>query len=143
MQISSSKPTDYSALLPSKSKLLSFRGKFSQVGKVTKIQQNKLIGLNKMGPAQLLRVNSRQMSQLETVGSSQKSSDDLVVNSLRGENRRPYSLELGQSVNGFTVKAIDDIPDFKIKAFTLEHDKTGAQYLHLDSPDMENVSHYQ
>jgi Zn-dependent M16 (insulinase) family peptidase len=34
---------------------------------------------------------------------------------------------------------MDEIADFKIKAFTLEHDKTGAQYLHLDSADMENV----
>ena len=65
--------------------------------------------------------------------------DELVVSSPRGVDRRPYSLKVGDTVSGFNLQSIDEINDFKITAYSLEHEKTKARYLHLDSSDLENV----
>lgn len=34
---------------------------------------------------------------------------------------------------------MEDLPEFRIRAFTLEHSKTGAQHLHLDSEETNNT----
>ena len=57
----------------------------------------------------------------------------------RGKNRVPYNLNVGQIVHGFKVTSIEEIPDFDIKSYKLNHEKTGAQWLHLDSSDTNNV----
>jgi hypothetical protein len=43
------------------------------------------------------------MGQLETVGSGKPTSEELVISSPRGVDRRPYDLKVGDSVHGFTV----------------------------------------
>ena len=89
----------------------------------------------------LLNIPSKKFCQMETVRTANAhESKDIVQDTPRGIHRRPYTLKVGDSVHGYTVKDIKDIPDFSLKAFTLEHDKTGAKHLHLDSADMENVS---
>ena len=57
----------------------------------------------------------------------------------RGKNRVPYNIKEGDSISGFKVTEIREISDFGIKAFSLEHESTGAKWLHLDSQDMDNV----
>mmetsp|Transcript_30089 Transcript_30089/g.39933 ORF Transcript_30089/g.39933 Transcript_30089/m.39933 type:complete len:268 (+) Transcript_30089:47-850(+) len=57
----------------------------------------------------------------------------------RGKNRVPYNLKVGQVVNGFKVLSIEAVPDFDIQAYKLEHEATGAKWLHLDSSDTDNV----
>ena len=57
----------------------------------------------------------------------------------RGKDRALYNLKVGDKVHGFEVKSIDRIEFFDINAFKLEHTETGAQWLHMDSSDMDNV----
>lgn len=45
----------------------------------------------------------------------------------------------GQEMEGFTVQQVSDIPEFQLKAIRLNHDNTGAQYLHLQRDDSNNV----
>ena len=82
------------------------------------------------------------MCQIDTLESTKKqsTSEELVINSLRGANRKPYDLKVGDTMFGFTLKSIEEVKDFNLVAYTLEHDRTGAKYLHLDTADMENVS---
>ena len=56
--------------------------------------------------------------------------------------RTGYTVKVGDQVHGFKLTAIDHIRDFNIVAYSLEHQKTGAKYLHLDTEDMENVSYF-
>ena len=64
---------------------------------------------------------------------------EMVLKSPRGKDRKQYFIKVGDQVWGFTVKGIDNIKDFNITSYKLEHEKTGAKYLHLDTEDMENV----
>lgn len=45
----------------------------------------------------------------------------------------------GHEVEGFTVQQVSNIPEFQLKAIRLNHDNTGAQYLHLQREDSNNV----
>ena len=60
-------------------------------------------------------------------------------NIVRGKHRTPYSLKVGDISHGFKLTSIDRIDAFDITAYKLEHLKTGAKWLHLDSSDMDNV----
>jgi presequence protease len=57
----------------------------------------------------------------------------------RGKNRVPYTFKVGDVVHGFKVTSIDRVEFFDINAYKLEHEATGARYLHLDCSDMDNV----
>lgn len=59
----------------------------------------------------------------------------------RGKNRVPYStwLKVGDVVHGFKLLSVERIEFFDINAYRLEHEATGARYLHLDCSDMDNV----
>ena len=48
-------------------------------------------------------------------------------------------MKKGDEVEGFKVQEIERIEFFDITAYKLEHIRTGAKYLHLDSSDMDNV----
>ncbi|KPI45555.1 Mitochondrial presequence protease [Cyphellophora attinorum] len=59
-------------------------------------------------------------------------------------SRRRYAsvaegLRPGQQLHGFTLQDIKHVPELHLTAFKLEHDKTGAQYLHVDRDDKNNV----
>jgi presequence protease len=45
----------------------------------------------------------------------------------------------GEVVNGFTVERIRTIPELHLTALQLQHDRTGAQYLHVAREDKNNV----
>ncbi|EXJ96416.1 hypothetical protein A1O1_01542 [Capronia coronata CBS 617.96] len=45
----------------------------------------------------------------------------------------------GESIHGFTVKQIKHVPELHLTALSLEHDKTGADYLHVARDDKNNV----
>ena len=49
------------------------------------------------------------------------------------------TLEVGQKLEGFEVKAITDLKQQHMVAYQLEHLKTGAKLLHLYSEDSENL----
>ena len=48
-----------------------------------------------------------------------------------------YNIKVGENIHSFKVSAIEEIPDFDIKAYTLEHFATGAKWLHFYSSDMD------
>jgi Zn-dependent M16 (insulinase) family peptidase len=60
-----------------------------------------------------------------------------ITNVPRGSDKS-YEYKVDDVVHGFRIKKIEDIHDFSIKAYTLEHEKTHARYLHLHSQDMNN-----
>ncbi|XP_018564445.1 presequence protease, mitochondrial [Anoplophora glabripennis] len=49
------------------------------------------------------------------------------------------NFQIGERYHGFQVKDLKDIPEFRIIAIHLVHEKTNAQYLHLYRNDSNNV----
>lgn len=45
----------------------------------------------------------------------------------------------GESLHGFTLKEIKHVPELHLTALSLEHEKTGAEYLHVARDDKNNV----
>lgn len=45
----------------------------------------------------------------------------------------------GEVINGFTLENIKNVPELHLTALQLQHDKTGAQYLHVAREDKNNV----
>ena len=50
-----------------------------------------------------------------------------------------HSPQLGESIHGFTLKRTKHVPELQLTAFQLEHEKTGAAYLHVARDDKNNV----
>ncbi|CAG9820876.1 unnamed protein product [Phaedon cochleariae] len=55
------------------------------------------------------------------------------------ENSDVQSFKIGEKYHGFLVKNIQNIPEFRITAIYLLHEKTQAPYLHLYRDDGNNV----
>jgi len=49
------------------------------------------------------------------------------------------TLTTGESLHGFRVLRVEQIPEIRITAYETEHEKTGAKVLHLHSDDRENL----
>ncbi|OAP56036.1 hypothetical protein AYL99_10188 [Fonsecaea erecta] len=45
----------------------------------------------------------------------------------------------GESIHGFTLREIKHVPELHLTALRLEHEKTGAEYLHVARDDKNNV----
>ena len=45
----------------------------------------------------------------------------------------------GEQLHGFTFKRAKHVPELQLTAFHLQHDKTGAEYLHVARDDKNNV----
>ena len=45
----------------------------------------------------------------------------------------------GEQLHGFTLKRTKHVPELELTAFHLEHEKTGAEYLHVARDDKNNV----
>ncbi|KIV94541.1 hypothetical protein PV10_02297 [Exophiala mesophila] len=45
----------------------------------------------------------------------------------------------GESLHGFTLREIKHVPELHLTALSLQHDKTGAEYLHVARDDKNNV----
>jgi hypothetical protein len=45
----------------------------------------------------------------------------------------------GEKLHGFTLKRTQHVPELELTAVHLEHDKTGAEYLHVARNDANNV----
>jgi len=58
---------------------------------------------------------------------------------LRTKTPNDTIFKVGQVVEGFVVKEIRPITDFQLTALRLEHQKSGADYLHIDRNDTNNV----
>ena len=46
---------------------------------------------------------------------------------------------VGEHMHGFTVKRSKHVPELELTALHLQHDKTGAEYLHVARDDKNNV----
>ena len=46
---------------------------------------------------------------------------------------------VGEKLHGFTLKRVKQVPELELTALQLEHDKTGAEYLHVARDDSNNV----
>ncbi|KAL4149302.1 hypothetical protein QTP88_003282 [Uroleucon formosanum] len=58
---------------------------------------------------------------------------------LRTKTSNDTIFEVGQVVEGFVVKEVRPVTDFQLTALRLEHQKSGADYLHIDRNDINNV----
>ncbi|XP_022167933.1 presequence protease, mitochondrial [Myzus persicae] len=58
---------------------------------------------------------------------------------LRTKTPNDTIFEVGQVVEGFVVKEVRPVTDFQLTALRLEHQKSGADYLHIDRNDTNNV----
>ncbi|KAF2266325.1 mitochondrial presequence protease [Lojkania enalia] len=64
-----------------------------------------------------------------------------------GLSRRSYASitdasnfpKVGEQLHGFTLKRVKQVPELELTALQLQHDKTGAEYLHLARDDSNNV----
>jgi hypothetical protein len=45
----------------------------------------------------------------------------------------------GEKLHGFTLKRTKHVPELQLTALHLQHDKTGAEYMHLARDDKNNV----
>lgn len=45
----------------------------------------------------------------------------------------------GEKLHGFTLQRIKQVPELELTALHLQHDKTGAEYLHIARDDANNV----
>ncbi|KAF2645935.1 hypothetical protein P280DRAFT_132242 [Massarina eburnea CBS 473.64] len=65
----------------------------------------------------------------------------------RGRQARGYAAvtglpafpSVGEQLHGFTLKRLKQVPELELTALELQHDKTGAQYLHIARDDANNV----
>jgi hypothetical protein len=46
---------------------------------------------------------------------------------------------VGEQLHGFTLKRVKQVPELELTALELQHDKTGAEYLHIAREDANNV----
>jgi hypothetical protein len=46
---------------------------------------------------------------------------------------------VGEQLHGFTLKRVKQVPELELTALELEHNKTGAEYLHIARDDANNV----
>jgi hypothetical protein len=44
----------------------------------------------------------------------------------------------GEQLHGFTLKRVKQVPELELTALHLQHDKTGAEYLHIARDDANN-----
>ncbi|KAF2003427.1 presequence protease-like protein [Amniculicola lignicola CBS 123094] len=47
--------------------------------------------------------------------------------------------KVGEQLHGFTLKRVKQVPELELTALQLQHDKTGADYLHIARDDANNV----
>jgi hypothetical protein len=47
--------------------------------------------------------------------------------------------KIGEQLHGFTLKRVKQVPELELTALHLQHDKTGAEYLHVARDDSNNV----
>ncbi|KAH7355830.1 Metalloenzyme, LuxS/M16 peptidase-like protein [Pyrenochaeta sp. MPI-SDFR-AT-0127] len=47
--------------------------------------------------------------------------------------------KVGEQLHGFTLKRVKQVPELELTALHLQHDKTGADYLHIARDDANNV----
>lgn len=46
---------------------------------------------------------------------------------------------VGEQLHGFTLKRVKQVPELELTALELQHDRTGAEYLHIARDDANNV----
>jgi presequence protease len=47
--------------------------------------------------------------------------------------------KIGEKLHGFTLRRAKHVPELELTALHLQHDKTGAEYLHIARDDSNNV----
>jgi len=70
-----------------------------------------------------------------------------ALRNLRNANRRTFASIVepgaypkpGEQLHGFTLKRTQHVPELELTALHLQHDKTGAEYLHVARNDSNNV----
>ena len=60
-----------------------------------------------------------------------------IVKPNRLLNRLPY--QVGQKLNGYVIRRIEEVKEFSLVAIELEHEKTNAKHLHL-SRDNDKIN---
>lgn len=59
--------------------------------------------------------------------------------SKRGPSREPVVYKVGDCVDGFECVKVRPVPELSLTAYHFLHQKTKADYIHLDTADTDNV----
>lgn len=57
----------------------------------------------------------------------------------RGKRRAPLELQVGSVLHGYTVEEVTPVPERNVVAYRLRHLRSGAEHLHIDCEDSNNV----
>jgi presequence protease len=57
---------------------------------------------------------------------------------LKFAQRRCFSKDVGSMIHGWKLNKSEYIPEFKFTTYELKHEKTGAEYFHVDAKDHNN-----
>jgi hypothetical protein len=85
------------------------------------------------------------LSALRTAPRLQASATASRVQRLAASPRRHYASVLdslpkpGDRIHGFTLQKTKHVPELELSALMFQHDKTGADYLHVARDDENNV----
>ncbi|KAI9506349.1 peptidase M16C associated-domain-containing protein [Coemansia spiralis] len=73
--------------------------------------------------------------QASSAAATAKKSDLATTSTVKDSS----SLTVGQKLHGFVVEDIQTVSELKLKALRLRHQNTGAEWLHIDRDDPNNV----
>ncbi|KAJ2047425.1 Mitochondrial presequence protease [Coemansia sp. S16] len=77
--------------------------------------------------------------QLSTTAPAGQQAHGVAATTATNSEPSASSLVTGQEVHGFVVKDVQIVSELKLKAIRLRHQKTGAEWLHIDRDDSNNV----
>ncbi|KAJ1902836.1 Mitochondrial presequence protease, partial [Coemansia sp. S17] len=77
--------------------------------------------------------------QLSTTAPAGQHAHGVAATTATSSEPSASSLVTGQEVHGFVVEDVQIVSELKLKAIRLRHQKTGAEWLHIDRDDSNNV----
>ncbi|ORX92907.1 hypothetical protein K493DRAFT_285259 [Basidiobolus meristosporus CBS 931.73] len=78
-------------------------------------------------------------SRLASINASSYTAIRLVKKFHSQTSYEESTFVLGETVHGFKVEEVREVREFRLTAIKLNHEKTGAEYLHLGCDDRNNV----
>ena len=57
----------------------------------------------------------------------------------RGPEREKITYQVGDVIHGFECTTVQPVPELSLTAYQFKHQKTKADYIHLDTADTDNT----
>ena len=104
-------------------------------------QKNFYISIALPHPSVMLRIGSkhRPLSSIENALQYQALPRSIRRHGYASVTELSSYPKPGEQLHGFTLQRARHIPELQLTALQLQHDKTGAEYLHIARDDKNNV----